>query len=299
MAELQAPVAAHDGHAVQGQMVQKNPAIRPQEQRERTMGELATPVGDYAPLCITYPPLTVPFELKTGLINILPKFRGRENENPHKHLKAFNIICSSMKPQGISEDQIKLRAFPFSLDDFAKDWLFYLPPGSITSWDDMVRTFLNKYFPTHKSIGIIREITSIKQKPSEDLYDYWERFERLCTECPQHDMSDKALIQFFYGGLSPSERKFIYVTCGGSIEDKTPRQMRELISTLAASSRQYGEERQLQRANEVNFPSMSELTSVIKNAVVDVVQQIQAPQPPRPCGICLCVGHPTDQCPTL
>ncbi|KAG8655769.1 hypothetical protein MANES_04G064966v8 [Manihot esculenta] len=299
MAEPIPQDAAPNGLAIQNQIVQENPANRPQEQRERIMGELATPVGDYAPLCITYPPLTVPFELKTGLIHILPKFSGRENENPHKHLKAFNMICSSMKPQGISEDQIKLRAFPFSLEDFTKDWLFYLPPGSITSWDDMVKAFLNKYFPTHKSIGIIREITSIKQKPSEDLYDYWERFETLCTECPQHDMSDKALIQFFYGGLSPLERKFIYVTCGGSIEDKTPRQMRELISTLAASSRQYGEERQLQRANEVNFPSMSELTSVIKNAVVDVVQQIQAPQPPRPCGICLCVGHLTDQCSTL
>ncbi|KAG8634279.1 hypothetical protein MANES_17G023144v8 [Manihot esculenta] len=263
------------------------------------MRELAIPVGDHAPLCITYPPLTVPFELKTCLIHLLPKFRGRENENPHKHLKEFTIVYSSMRPQGISEDQVKLRAFPFSLDDYAKDWLFYLPPGSITSWDDMVQIFLDKYFPPSKSIGIIREITSIRQKQTEDVYDYWKRFERLCTGCPQHDMSDKALIQFFYGGLLPSERKFINVACGGSIIDKTPREIRELISTLAASSRQYGEEKQLQRANEVSFPTISELTSVMKNIAIEVVQQIQAPQPPRPCGICSYVGHPTDQCPTL
>ncbi|KAG8661045.1 hypothetical protein MANES_02G221020v8 [Manihot esculenta] len=299
MAEPQAPAAAHDGHAVQGQLIQENPANRPQEQRERTMRELATPIGDYAPLCITYPPLTVPFELKSGLIHHLPKFRGLQNENPHKHLKEFKIICSSMRPQGISEDHVKLRAFPFSLDDHAKDWLFYLPPGSITSWDDMVQAFLDKYFPPSKSIGIIREITSIRQKPSEDLYDYWERFERLCTGCPQHDMTDRALIEFFYGGLSPSERKFIDVACGGSIKDKTPRQLRELISTLAASSRQYGEEKQLQRANEVNSTIVSDLTSVMKSFAIELAQQMRAPQPSRPCGICSYVGHPTDQCPTL
>ncbi|XP_043814161.1 uncharacterized protein LOC122724020 [Manihot esculenta] len=65
MAEPIPQDAAPNGLAIQNQIVQENPANRPQEQRERTMGELATPVGDYAPLCITYPPLTVPFELKT------------------------------------------------------------------------------------------------------------------------------------------------------------------------------------------------------------------------------------------
>ena len=37
-----------------------------------------------------------------------------------------------MKPQGISEEQVKLRAFPFSLADSANEWLYYLPSGTIT-----------------------------------------------------------------------------------------------------------------------------------------------------------------------
>ncbi|XP_043814834.1 uncharacterized protein LOC122724347 [Manihot esculenta] len=65
MAEHNPQDAAPNGLAVQNQIVQENPAVRPQAQRERTMRELATPIGDYAPLCITYPPLTVPFELKS------------------------------------------------------------------------------------------------------------------------------------------------------------------------------------------------------------------------------------------
>jgi hypothetical protein len=120
---------------------------------------------------------------------LLPKFRGLENEDPHKHLKAFHVVCSSMKPQGVSEEQIKLRAFPFSLEDAAKDWLFYLPPGTITTWPNLVRLFLDKYFPTSRAIGIRKEICGIRQKESENLHEYWERFKRLCASCPQHDIS--------------------------------------------------------------------------------------------------------------
>ncbi|RDY12392.1 hypothetical protein CR513_02824, partial [Mucuna pruriens] len=70
---------------------------------------------------------TVPaqtYELKSGLIHLLPKFHGLAGEDPHKHLKEFHVVCSTMRPQGILEDYIKMKAFPFSLDGAAKDWLY-------------------------------------------------------------------------------------------------------------------------------------------------------------------------------
>ncbi|KAL0400088.1 UNVERIFIED_CONTAM: hypothetical protein Sradi_2352100 [Sesamum radiatum] len=36
-----------------------------------------------------------------------------------------------MRPQGVTEDQVKLRAFSFFLSEKAKDWLYSLPSGSI------------------------------------------------------------------------------------------------------------------------------------------------------------------------
>ena len=155
-------------------------------QENRTLRELAAPTDNQQPLCITYPTLEAPFELKSGLIHLLPTFRGLENEDPHKHLKEFHIVCSTMKPQGISEEQIKLRAFPFSLADAAKEWLFYLPPGTVSSWLDMVNIFLDKFFPASRAAGIRRDICGIKQRDIETLHQYWERFKRLCTSCPQH-----------------------------------------------------------------------------------------------------------------
>ncbi|RDY02814.1 hypothetical protein CR513_13675, partial [Mucuna pruriens] len=40
-----------------------------------------------------------------------------------------------MRPQGIPEDYIKMKAFPFSLDRVVKDWL-YLQPVLFNTWGD-------------------------------------------------------------------------------------------------------------------------------------------------------------------
>lgn len=109
---------------------------------ERTLKELDAPDLNQQPLCIEYPNLEVAFELKSGLIRLLPTFRELVGEDPHKHLKEFHVLCSSMKPQGITEEQIKLHAFPFSLADKAKDWLYYLPSGrGMRSRSNFLRNF--------------------------------------------------------------------------------------------------------------------------------------------------------------
>ena len=156
----------------------------------RTLKELAAPDVNYQTLCIQYPDTEVPFVLKTGLIHLLPRFHGLAGEDPHKHLKEFHIVCATMTPPGVPEEHVKLKAFPFSLQDIAKDWLYYLPPGSITSWDNLKRLFLEKFFPASRAASIRKEICGIRQIDRETLYEYWERFKRLCASCPHHQIND-------------------------------------------------------------------------------------------------------------
>nr|GEW41336.1 hypothetical protein [Tanacetum cinerariifolium] len=61
---------------------------------ERTLWEMATQNINQQPLCIQYPPLTVSFELTSGLIHLLLTFRGLAGEDPHKHLKEFHVITN-------------------------------------------------------------------------------------------------------------------------------------------------------------------------------------------------------------
>ncbi|KAH6780567.1 hypothetical protein C2S52_011804 [Perilla frutescens var. hirtella] len=267
--------------------------------RERTLCELAVQDVNQPSLCIEYPEMEVDFELKSGLIHLLPKFHGLENEDPHKHLKEFHVVCITMKPKGVTKDQIKLRAFSFSLEDRAKDWLLYLPSNTATTWEEMGRLFLERFFPTTRATSLRKEITGVRQKDSETLFEYWERFKRLCASCPQHGISELLLVNYLYERLLPAERKWIDASCGGTISEKTPTQIRKIISDMAEASQQYGrrQETHIRRVNEVSSSSiesqLSELTSLVKQLATRDLPQARA------CGIFLVPNHPTHACPTL
>ncbi|RDY02552.1 hypothetical protein CR513_13983, partial [Mucuna pruriens] len=67
---------------------------------DRTLKELATLDVVYRPWCIQYPQLepSQTYELKSSLIHLLPKFHGLVGEDPHKHLKEFDVVCTTTRP---------------------------------------------------------------------------------------------------------------------------------------------------------------------------------------------------------
>ena len=146
----------------------------------------------------------------------------------------------SMKPTGVTEDQIKLRSFSFSLKDLAKDWLYYLPSRSIKTWNEMKKLFLEKYFPASRAANIRKEICGVRQHNGESLHEYWERFKKLCASFPHHQISEQLLIQCSYEGLLPTDRSMIDVASGGALVDKTLEAARNLIANMAANSQQFG-----------------------------------------------------------
>jgi len=79
--------------------------------RERSLREMVAPDFTYEILCIQYPNDDGSYVLKTRLIHLLPKFHGLAGGDPHKHLKEFHIVCSTMKPLDVQEDPIFLKAF--------------------------------------------------------------------------------------------------------------------------------------------------------------------------------------------
>ena len=141
----------------------------------RTKRELAAPDLTQQPLCITFPNLNenTHFELKSGLIYLLPCFHGLSNEELHKHLQEFDVVRPRMKPPRITEEQIKLRAFPFSLKDSGKDWLYYILVGSITTWVQLKKKSLVKYLPSLRDTSLTKETCGLKYQPGETVSAYW------------------------------------------------------------------------------------------------------------------------------
>ena len=62
---------------------------------DRTLKQLTTQNFQQQPLAVQFPVLNegVKFELKSGLIHLLPQFHGHGGEDPNKHLAEFDQVC--------------------------------------------------------------------------------------------------------------------------------------------------------------------------------------------------------------
>ncbi|KAM1432853.1 hypothetical protein ACFXTO_015348 [Malus domestica] len=157
----------------------------------RTIKELsASGLDNVVPLCIQYPVAaqgkTDEFELKSRLLHHIPKYHGLSMEDPNKYLKEFEVVCSRMTPINIDGSILKMKDFPFSFLEKAKDWLYELALGTVTSWESMKRAFLEKFFPTSRVILLRKRISGIQQNQGELFPAYYKRFKTLVASCPQH-----------------------------------------------------------------------------------------------------------------
>ena len=102
------------------------------------------------------------FEIQPGTIQMVQntvQFGGSPTEDPNMHIRNFIEICDTFKFNNVSEDDVKLRLFPFSLRDKAKGWLHSLPAGSITTWEELAQKFLTKFFSMAKTAAIRNALT--------------------------------------------------------------------------------------------------------------------------------------------
>ena len=106
------------------------------------MDTLLPPIKDYGrpsavtPLVIRRPGIQANnFKIKSITLQLLQgiPFHGLAHEDPNAHILNFLKVCDTVKYNGVSDDAIRLRFFPFSLKDNAKQWLISEPSDSITS----------------------------------------------------------------------------------------------------------------------------------------------------------------------
>ena len=114
-------------------------------------------------MSIIYASLDKHLKLNSGFVNLLPKFHGLAGEDPYRDINEFLITCFDMVPEGIPKDQIRLRAFPFSLVGDAKDWLYHMHIGSFSTLTALHKLFLEKFFPASLIRSIRKEICGIKR----------------------------------------------------------------------------------------------------------------------------------------
>ena len=80
--------------------------------------------------------------------SILPSFHGMSTEDPDAFLFEFDILCRNYN---YVDDAQKLKLFSATLKNAALRWSMGLGEYTIRSWDEMKKTFLNKYQDYYRS----------------------------------------------------------------------------------------------------------------------------------------------------
>ncbi|KAJ9128494.1 hypothetical protein P3X46_034954 [Hevea brasiliensis] len=171
------------------------------------------------------------------------QFGGSPIEDPHYHLQCFLALCDTFKMNRVSDQAIRLRAFPFSLQDRARKWLLSQLAGTFTTWENLSQAFLARYFPLAKTARLRLELNTFRQKKGESLYDAWERYKDLQRECPHHGIEDWLLVQNFYNGLLPSTRSIVDSAAEGDLMKKIVTEALELLERVAFHNYNWSNER--------------------------------------------------------
>ncbi|CAJ2642447.1 unnamed protein product [Trifolium pratense] len=201
----------------------------------RTLGDYGRRDNDALANQGFQPANPVSFDIKNTVLSALKEnpYSGSEAQCPNLHLSHFYEACDYTDPPGVSESDKRLRLFKHSLTGRAKDWLDMIPAGTIETWRQLERKFLDRYFPIHKFLERRAEISNFEQADGETLYDAWERFKVCLKRCPNHGFDGHNQMQMFTQGLRAQTRMILDASAGGSLKNRDETEARELVESMA------------------------------------------------------------------
>ncbi|KAJ6359541.1 hypothetical protein OIU76_001132 [Salix suchowensis] len=255
----------------------------------RTLREYLHPARQSTPSCIILPLNQQAFNLKPGMIQLLPTFHGMDSENPYIHIKEFE-------------------------EDKAKLWLNSLRPRSIGTWREMQAEFLKKYFPTHRTAALQRQMMNFSCSPNDSFHQAWEKFKDLLNACPHHGFEMWRLVSFFYDSLTADFKKLVSTMCNGEFYDKEPSEAFDFFDQLAENTKQWEtslplhvESRntishssgkfQLKETDDLNA-RLASLARKVESLEIKKVHGMSEQQE-ESCVVCEGKGHRTTECPTI
>nr|GEW47533.1 hypothetical protein [Tanacetum cinerariifolium] len=213
-----------------------------------------------------------------------------ENDDPPVlDLRTMEELCQPTlngRVNGVTVDALRLYLFPHALTHHATAWFDRFPRNSITTFEQMAKMFLEKYFPPSMVTKLRNEITNFRQRPDESLFEAWERYKLSIDRCPNHNMLPVTQIDTFYNGLTLRHHDTIITTAGGTFMKRRPEECYDLIENMTAHHNDWDTSVQWSESSS-SITSFSdpeiialkaEMTKINKNLikVLQINQQVKA-----------------------
>ena len=159
----------------------------------------------------------ITFKIDHLFLSSLASFHGLPSEDVLSYLEEFSDKCSTYQLVGIFEEIMKMKYFPFTLKEKAKEWFKNL--GIIFhTWEDIEHQLLNQFYSISQTNNIRKSIMLFSQG-DESFSDSWDRYKDFIRKCPHHGLTKPWLGQIFYEGINDISRNKLDMRCNGSFLD--------------------------------------------------------------------------------
>ncbi|KAE8670896.1 Detected protein of unknown function [Hibiscus syriacus] len=211
------------------------------------------------------------FELKSVMFNMLNsigQFGSMPTEDARQHIQHFLEVCDSFRQEGVHEDFMKLKLFPYSLRDRVRSCLNGVPFGSMESWPDLCKIFF--------------------------------------IECPNHGFHDWTQVVMFYNRVNAPTKMLLDASVNGTLLYKSPTEAFAILDRIINNDYQFsssrlGSGRKAPEAFELDTKDsvsakLSTITHMMKNLKrYTKVKEVKATS----LACMLCQGnHHESECPT-
>jgi hypothetical protein len=139
----------------------------------------------------------------------------------------------------MSNETLRWKLFPFSLEGKAKIWYKRTTPSKKGNWEALCSSFCLDFFPISKIVCLRLEILSFTQKEDESLIAAWECFDNLVYSGPALSISDPILLQHFYMGLDRKTSEYFNLASQGSFLHISAAKGREFLLNISQTTPTY------------------------------------------------------------
>nr|GLL37799.1 uncharacterized protein LOC109174785 [Ipomoea trifida] len=267
----------------------QNQAVQPR------LRDIQRPVIVVNPSCIQLSDAARNYELKSFHMNLLPTFNGLGSEDALGFMRELYSTVQTLPLNNLSEEELRMKCFPYCMRGDARQWLLNLPEGSLRTWDDVYNAFMFKYYSSQKTMDYRSRICTFTQREGELFHEVWDRFNLLLTQCPHHQFPLLLLTQFFYDGLTPNCQSLVDTAAGGYTGDKNSDELQAIFESLASNSRQKAVRGRRAAVHEIS--TQSELTTQVAELTKQINLLMTRDNSNREfCAYCNTYGHNSSVC---
>ena len=180
--------------------------------------------------------------------------------------------------------------------------------------------FLKKFFSTHRTNSLKRQISTFSANENEKFYACWERYKDSLNACPHHGFDTLLLVNYFYDGIFLAMKQLLETMCGGDFLSKHLEEALDFLGYVAEASKRWDEPnpREIERmrlqlsirGGMYSLPEDMDIKAKVSNLARSLEElemrnqhEVQAvteiPMPNKACFICQSTGHLGEQCPTI